>query len=289
LQAVHIGEHSVGPGWPAYIVAEIGINHNGQVDLAERLIESAKASGCNAVKFQKRTVDVVYTAAELDKPRESPYGTTNGALKYALEFGVAAYRAIDQHCQQHKIDWLASCWDEASVDFIEQFSPPCYKIASACLTDDQLLKHHRQTGRPIVLSTGMSTLAQIDHAVSVLGTQDLVLLHATSTYPSQLEELNLLVIPQLMERYAVPVGYSGHEVGLSATLAARVLGACFIERHITLDRAMWGSDQAASVEPQGFSRLVKDIRAVEIALGDGVKQVYPSEVPVMRKLRRVGL
>ena len=287
LEAVQLGDRLVGPGHPVFIVAEIGINHNGQVDLAKRLIDAAKNAGCDAVKFQKRTVAVVYSPEELARRRESPYGTTNGDLKHGLEFGQEAYIEIGEHCRQHNIAWLASCWDEASVDFIERFTPPCYKIASACLTDDHLLHHHRQTGRPIILSTGMSSLEQIDHAIEVLGTHDLVLLHATSTYPSQLEELNLRVIPQLIDRYDVPVGYSGHEVGLSASLAAVVLGACLVERHITLDRAMWGSDQAASVEPQGFARLVKDIRAVEIALGDGIKQVYASELPIMRKLRRV--
>jgi N-acetylneuraminate synthase len=174
------------------------------------------------------------------------------------------------------------------VDFIEQFGPPCYKIASASLTDDNLLRHHRKTGRPLIASTGMSTLEQIDHAVDVMGRQDLILLQATSTYPSEVEELNLRVIPRMMERYGVPVGYSGHEVGLYTTLAAMVLGACMVERHITMSRAMWGSDQAASVEPQGFARLVKDIRAVESSMGDGVKKRYDSEVPIMKKLRLVG-
>jgi len=215
--------------------------------------------------------------------------STNGDLKRGLEFGQAEYEEIDRYCREKGILWYASCWDEGSVDFIEQFNPPCYKIASACLTDDNLLRHHRRYGRPIILSTGMSTLAQIDHAVDVLGTDDLVILHSTSTYPSQIEELNLRTIQTLQERYDVPVGYSGHEVGLATSVAAVALGACMIERHVTLDRAMWGSDQAASVEPQGFWRLVKDIRGVEKALGDGVKRIWPSEIPIMNKLRRVGL
>jgi len=215
--------------------------------------------------------------------------STNGDLKRGLEFGQAEYEEIDRYCREKGILWYASCWDEGSVDFIEQFNPPCYKIASACLTDDNLLRHHRRYGRPIILSTGMSTLAQIDHAVDVLGTDDLVILHSTSTYPSQIEELNLRTIQTLQERYDVPVGYSGHEVGLATSVAAVALGACMIEWHVTLDRAMWGSDQAASVEPQGFWRLVKDIRGVEKALGDGVKRIWPSEIPIMNKLRRVGL
>jgi len=268
-------------------VAEIGINHNGDLDITRKLISAALLAGADAVKFQKRTVEVVYTPEELAKPRENPFGKTNGDLKRGLEFGYEQYRVIDGYCRLHKILWFASCWDEGSVDFIEQFEPPCYKIASASLTDDNLLKHHRQMGRPIILSTGMSTMEQIDHAVEVLGTKDLVLMHTTSTYPSKLEELNLRAMLTLKERYQVPVGYSGHEVGLSTTVAAATLGACMIERHITLDRAMWGSDQAASVEPNGFARLVRDVRAVETALGDGVKKVYASEEPIIAKLRRV--
>ena len=289
MQPVRIGNQLAGLGHPCFIVAEIGINHNGDLELAKRLIDAAASNGCNAVKFQKRTVEVVYSPEELTRPRESLFGSTNGDLKRGLEFGQAEYEEIDHYCREKGILWYASCWDEGSVDFIEQFTPPCHKIASASLTDDNLLRHHRYCGRPIILSTGMSTLEQIDHAVDVLGTDDLIILHCTSTYPSQIEELNLRTIQTLRERYDVPVGYSGHEVGLAPSVAAAALGACMIERHITLDRAMWGSDQAASVESQGFWRLIKDIRAVEKALGDGVKRVWPSEVPVMNKLRRVGL
>ncbi len=287
--SVDLGKRRVGAGEPCYVIAEIGINHNGDLAIARQLIAAAAEAGCDAVKFQKRTVDVVYSAEELARPRESPFGTTNGDLKRGLEFGREQYEAIDATCRELGIDWFASCWDEASVDFIESFSPPCFKIASASLTDDDLLRHHRRYGRPILLSTGMSTLAQIDHAVEVLGKQDLVLLHTTSTYPSKVEELNLRAITTLAERYGVPVGYSGHEVGLAPSVAAAALGACVVERHITLDRAMWGSDQSASVEPQGFARLVRDVRVLEAALGDGVKRLYDSEVPVMQKLRRVGL
>ena len=289
IPPVRIGDRFVGLGHPTFVVGEVGINHNGDLEVAKRLIGAAAASGCDAVKFQKRTIEVVYTPEELAQPRESLFGTTNGDLKRGLEFGRSEYAEIDRLCRSLGIIWFASCWDEASVDFIEAFSPPCYKIASACLTNDDLLRYHRKKNRPIILSTGMSSLQQIDHALEVLGRNDLVLLHCTSTYPSRIEELNLNVIPRLIERYAVPVGYSGHEVGLYTTLAAVVLGACVVERHITLDRAMWGSDQAASVEPQGMTRLVRDIRAVETAMGDGVKRVYESEVPVMRKLRRTGV
>jgi N-acetylneuraminate synthase len=287
-QAVKIGNRTVGPGHPCYIVAEIGINHNGDLDTAKRLIDAAVLAGCDAVKFQKRTVDVVYSAEDLARPRETPFGTTNGDLKRALELDSAAYSAIAAYCAERKIAWFASCWDEASVDFIERFKPPCYKIASASLTDDELLRHHRATGRPIVLSTGMSTIDQIDRAVGVVGRDALIVMHTTSTYPSDIKDLNLRMLGVLSERYGVPVGYSGHEVGLAPTVAAVAMGACMIERHITLDRAMWGSDQAASVEPQGVARLVRDIRAVESALGDGVKRITDAEVAVMRKLRRIG-
>lgn len=289
IDSVEIAGRAVGGDQPAFVIAEIGINHNGDLGVARKLVSAAATAGCDAVKFQKRTVDVVYSADELARPRESPFGTTNGELKRGLEFGHEDYAALDEWCQMLGIVWFASCWDEQSVDFIEGFDPPCYKIASASLTDDDLLRRHRQYGRPLILSTGMSDLGEIDHAVEVVGTDDLILLHATSTYPSQPNELNLQAIVSLRERYGVPVGYSGHEVGLATTVAARALGACVIERHITLDRAMWGSDQAASIEPFGFQRLVKDIRGVESALGDGVKVVYDSEVAVMEKLRRVGL
>ena len=287
--AVQIGERLVGPGRPVFFVAEIGINHNGDVELAKKLIAAAATSGADAVKFQKRTVDVVYSEEELARPRESPYGTTNGELKRGLELGEDEYAEIDAFCRSLGIPWFASGWDEESVDFLEAWEPPCYKIASASLTDDELLRHVASKDRPVILSTGMSTLEQIDRAVSLLDAEQLVVAHTTSTYPSSVDELNLRVIPELAARYGVPVGYSGHEVGLAPSLAAVVLGACTVERHITLDRAMWGTDQAASVEPHGIARLVKDIRNIEAALGDGVKRVYESERPVMEKLRRVGL
>jgi N-acetylneuraminate synthase len=285
---VKIGSRLVGKGQPCFVIAEIGINHNGDIDIARKLIKASKDAAADAVKFQKRTVEVVYSAEELARPRENPFGETNGDLKYGLEFGKEQYAAIDAYCRELDIMWFASCWDEGSVNFMEQFVPPCYKIASASLTDDNLLRHHRKTGRPIILSTGMSSLQEIDHAVEVLGKDDLVILHCTSTYPSKPEELNLRTIPMLQAHYGVPLGYSGHEVGLQTTVAAATLGACVAERHITLDRSMWGSDQAASIEPQGFGRMVRDIRTIETALGDGVKRVYDSEIPIREKLRRVG-
>jgi N-acetylneuraminate synthase len=248
----------------------------------------ASGAGCDAVKFQKRTIDVVYTPEELAKPRESPFGMTNGDLKRGLEFGQEEYEEIDRYCREVKIEWFASCWDEASVDFIAQFKVPCFKIASASLTDDKLLRHTRAVNKPIILSTGMSTIHEVDHAVEVLGKQNLILLHACSTYPAFYDELNLHVINVLLERYGVPVGYSGHETGLPSSVAAAVLGACIIERHITIDRSMWGSDHAASLEPNGITRLIRDIRLIEKSMGDGVKRVLEREQPIIKKLRRVG-
>jgi N-acetylneuraminate synthase len=287
--AIKIGDKLVGDGQPCYIIGEIGINHNGSLDMTRNLIAVAKNAGCDAVKFQKRTVDVVYTAEELAKPRENPFGETNGDLKRGLEFGFEHYKQIQDFCEEMEIAWFASCWDEASVDFIDQFPVPCYKIASASLTDDELIRYTRSKGKPILLSTGMSTYEEVDHAVDILGAEDLVLIHTCSAYPSYYPELNLRVIPELRKRYGVPVGYSGHETGLPSSVAAAVLGACVIERHITLDRSMWGSDQAASLEPSGLSRLVRDIRLVETSMGDGIKRVEEREVAVMKKLRRVGL
>lgn len=285
---VRLGKKALGDGHPCYIVAEIGINHNGDLDLAKRLISVAVGAGCDAVKFQKRTVDIVYTAEELSKPRESRFGATNGDLKRGLEFDLEDYQEIDRYCREVKMPWFASCWDELSVDVINRFDVPCFKIASASLTDDNLLRHTRATGRPIILSTGMSTMRQIDRAVEILGTENLILLHACSAYPAYYEELNLRVIPLLRERYCVPVGYSGHETGLPSSIAAAAMGACMIERHITLDRSMWGSDHAASLEPNGVNKLVGYVRLVEKSMGDGVKRVLEREQPVIKKLRRVG-
>jgi N-acetylneuraminate synthase len=283
---VKIGETLAGDNQPCYIIAEIGINHNGDLNLAKRLIAVASAAGCNAVKFQKRTIDRVYSATELAKPRESPFGTTNGDLKRALEFSVKDYEEIDAYCKSLDIPWLVSCWDEESLDLMQRFKLPALKIASALLTDDPLLRLTRSMDKPIILSTGMSTTAEVDHAVKVLGKKDLILLHSCSAYPAHYEELNLRVIPHMRDRYGVPIGYSGHETGIPSSVAAVVLGACCVERHITLDRAMWGTDHAASLEPNGITRLVRDIRLIEKSLGDGVKRVYESEIPVLNKLRR---
>jgi N-acetylneuraminate synthase len=290
MAEVRIQNILVGDGHPCFVVAEIGINHNGDIDTAKKLIDVAKIAGCNAVKFQKRTVDVVYKPEELAVPRESPFGKTNGDLKHGLEFGQEEYEEIDRYCRDGKMIWFASCWDEQALDFIDQFNTPCYKIASASLTDDELLRYTRQKAkdRPIILSTGMSTMDQIDHAVDVLGKDNLIILHACSTYPAYYEELNLKVIPKLRERYGVPIGYSGHETGLASSVAAACIGACLVERHITLDRSLWGTDHAASLEPSGIMRLMRDVRLVENSMGDGEKRVIEREFPIIKKLRRKG-
>jgi N-acetylneuraminate synthase len=285
---VKIKDHTLQDFETPFFIAEIGINHNGSLETAFRLIDEAKAAGFDAVKFQKRTVDIVYSAEELAKPRTSPFGETNGDLKRGLEFGKKEYDAIDQYCKANDILWFASPWDVESVRFLKQYDLPAIKIASASLTDGDLLDEAKAMGVPVLLSTGMSTLEQIDVAVKRLAGADVVLLHTTSTYPSQDDELNLAVIATLRERYKLPIGYSGHEVGVMPSVYAAVaFGACCIERHITLNRAMWGSDQAASLEPDGMRRLIKNVKLWSIAKGDGVKRLYDSEVPVMLKLRRV--
>ncbi len=285
--SIEIGGRPIGYGNPTYIIAEIGINHNGDLETAKKLIDAAVLAGCDAVKFQKRTPELCVPRDQWDIPRESPWGCLSYIeYKKRIEFGPEEYKEIDRYCSEKGIAWFASCWDEPSVDFIEQFNPACYKIASASLTDDNLLKHINERGRPMILSTGMSTMDEIRHAVSILDKDRLLIAHCTSTYPCKPEQLNLRVIQTLKQEFNCPVGYSGHEVGLQTTLAAVVLGACFVERHITLDRAMWGSDHAASVEPGGLTRLVRDIRVIEAGMGDGVKQVYDDEIPIRKKLRK---
>jgi len=286
---VKVGDKFIGEGEPVYIIAEIGINHNGSLSLAKEMIDGAVMAGCDAVKFQKRTPEICVPKDQWDFERETPWGRiTYIDYRRKVEFGFEEYLEIDGYCKQKGIDWYASPWDEEAVFFLEKFKPIMYKIASASLTDKNLLKHVNASGKPVMLSTGMSSLEEIDNAIRQLGTENLLLAQATSTYPCSLEELNLKVIQTYKEKYpGVPVGYSGHETGLATTLAAVALGANFIERHITLDRAMWGTDQAASVEITGMHRLVKDIRDVEKALGDGVKKVYESEYVNLNKLRRV--
>lgn len=284
---VSIGGRPVGPGCPIYVIAEIGINHNGDLDIARRLIDAAVLAGCDAVKFQKRTPELCVPPEQREILRETPWGImTYLDYRHRVEFGYDEYAEIDRYCKAKGIAWFTSCWDEPSVDFIKEFDPVCYKVASASLTDEQLLHHTNATGVPIMLSTGMSTMEEIRRAVALIDPNRLLIAHSTSTYPCKPEELNLRMIQTLQREFDNPIGYSGHEVGLQTTLAAVLLGACFVERHITLDRAMWGSDQAASVEPGGFMRLVRDIRTIEKALGDGIKRVYDSELPSRARLRR---
>jgi N-acetylneuraminate synthase len=285
---IMIGNQALGDGHPTYIVAEIGINHNGSLEIAKSLIDVAVKNGVDAVKFQKRTPELCVPPDQQKHMRETPWGYISYLdYRYKVEFGLNEYREIDRYCKHKNIPWFASVWDEPSVDFLQQFNPICYKIPSASLTDKSLLNRTRATGLPVILSTGMSTMQQIKDAVIGIGEENLLITHATSTYPCDPEELNLKMIRTLYEAFSCPIGYSGHEVGLIPTVVAVAMGACMVERHITLDRAMWGSDQAASVEPGGIERLVKYIRVTEQSLGDGVKRVYESELSSLRKLRRV--
>ncbi|MBA4375096.1 MAG: N-acetylneuraminate synthase [Anaerolinea sp.] len=278
----------VGDGHPAYIIAEAGINHNGDIDNAKRLIDAAKHAGVDAVKFQKRTPELCVPPEQRNQMRETPWGyITYLDYRIKTEFGEKEYDEIDRYCREKGIAWFVSVWDEEAVNFMEKYDPICYKIPSASLTDHKLLKHLRNTGRPLILSTGMSTLEQIHASVNFIGEGNLVLTHATSTYPCDPAELNLRMIDTLRKTFNCPIGYSGHEVGLVTSAVAVGLGACMVERHITLDRALWGSDQAASVEPGGFEKLVKYIRVTEMAVGDGIKKVYDSEISSLKKLRRV--
>ncbi|WP_017201645.1 N-acetylneuraminate synthase family protein [Microbacterium algeriense] len=286
---VSIGSRVIGGGRPAYVIAEIGLNHNGDVDIAKRLIDVAARAGADAVKFQKRTPEISTPEHMRDVPRETPWGLMS-YLDYRrrVEFGRAEYIEIGDHATMRGLDWFASPWDVPSVEFLEDLNVVAHKVASASLTDTELLLALRETGKPVILSTGMSTIAQIDRALDTLGTDRVVLMHATSTYPLEPEEANLRVIATLRDRYpGIPVGYSGHERGLQISLAAVAMGAVAVERHITLDRTMWGSDHAASLEPTGLEHLVRDIRVIERAVGDGVKRVFESEQAPMAKLRRV--
>ncbi len=286
---VKVGRKSIGDGENTYLIAEIGINHNGSLDNACRLIENAKVAGFDAVKFQKRTVDVVYTTEEIEQPRENFYGKTNGDLKRGLEFSHDAYSKIDKFCRDLGIDWFASPWDEASVDFLEDFGVVAHKIASASLTDKSLLEKISKTKKPVFLSTGMSTLDQINKAVDILDKSNLILLHAVSSYPVKDSDLNLSAINTLRSKFnGIPIGYSGHEVGvLPSVIAVAKFGAVCVERHITLDRAMWGSDQSASLELPGMVKMVRDIREIPKLIGTGEKEIQDIEVGPMNKLRRV--
>lgn len=286
---IKIGNRMVGDGHPAYIIAEIGINHNGQLEIAKQMIDAAVHAGVDAVKFQKRTPEIATPPEQRNQMRETPWGYISYLeYRHKVEFNEEQYCEIDRYCRERGIAWLVSVWDQPSVEFMEKFDTPAYKIPSASLTDHDLIRKARSSGKPLILSTGMSTMEQIRKGVEVAGEDNLVLMHCTSTYPCEPEELNLKMIETLRREFpTIPIGYSGHEVGLVPSAIAVALGACMVERHLTLDRAMWGSDQAASVEPVGFERLVKYIRVSESALGDGVKRVYESELSSMKRLRRV--
>ncbi len=314
VQDVYLGGVAVGRSRPCFFVAEIGINHNGSMEIAKQLIDGAAQAGAQAVKFQKRTIPLVYSAEELAKPRAVDRAvlenairrkvlskeavtrltasdfkdSTNGDLKWALEFTEAEYREIFDYAKSRGLLAFASPWDEESVDVLERLNVPCYKIASASLTNHNLLRKMRATGKPVILSTGMSTQEEVNMAVEVLGKDNLILLHTVSTYPSKEEELNLRVMTKFKIQYpTVPVGYSGHERTISPSIMAASLGAHLIERHITLNRTMFGTDQSASLEIAEFAQLIRDVRLIEQAIGDGVKTVLASEVPIREKLRKI--
>src|SRR5215510_3957194 len=286
---IKIGNRMVGDGHRVYIIAEIGINHNGDLGIAKKMIDAAVHAGADAVKFQKRTPDVATPPEQKSQMRETPWGYISYLeYRHKVEFNEEQYREIDRYCREKNINWMVSVWDESSVDFIEKFDTPVYKFPSASLTDFNLIRAAHATGKPLILSSGMSTMEQIHKGIDIAGAENLVMMHCTSTYPCEPEELNLRMVETLRKEFPNnPIGYSGHEVGLVPSAVAIALGASSIERHITLDRAMWGSDHAASVEPGGFERLVKYIRVTEASLGDGVKKVYESEKGSLKKLRRV--
>ena len=270
-----------------FFIAEIGINHNGDINIAKELIKMAKDAGCDAVKFQKRTIDIVYTKELLDSPRESPWGNTQRDQKKGLEFGLKEYRKIDRYCRELGIEWFASAWDLKSQKFLRQFNLKYNKVASAMIVYDELLKEIASEKKHTFISTGMSTIEQIDYAIDIFRKAGcpFELMYCKSTYPMNDEDANLNCIKTLKERYKCNVGYSGHEVGLAISYAATALGITSLERHITLSRAMYGSDQAASVEPSGLRMLVGAVRKIESAMGDGMVKLLESEIPIAKKLR----
>jgi len=273
-----------------FITAELGINHNGDMNITKKLIDIAKSAGCNAVKFQKRTIEKVYSKEVLDSPRDSPWGTTTREQKNGLEFSKNEYDIIDQYCKTNDIEWYASAWDIESLDFLKQYNLKYNKIASAMLTNLELIEKISQEKKHTFISTGMSTMEQIKSAVDIFRKNNcpFELQHSNSSYPMKLEEANLNCIKTLKNEFQCDVGYSGHEsVGYLVCITAVVLGATSIERHITLDRSMYGSDQSASLEPSGLQRLVRDIRGLDIIMGDGKKVIWDSEIPVMKKLRNM--
>ena len=289
MSSVKVGSKLVSEISPTYMIAEIGINHNGDLEIAKKLIDEAVKAGFDAVKFQKRTVKIVFTPEELARPRDSVFGNTNGDLKFGLEFDRSDFIEIDKHCKKSGIDWFASPWDNESLEFLQEFDVVAHKVASACLTDKELLKGMKATGKPVFLSTGMSSMDQIKTAVGLLDPENTILMHAVSVYPAKQEQLHLSWIADLKKNFPnYPIGYSGHEAGvMPSVIAVAKYGAVCDERHITLDRAMWGSDQSASLEPEGMERVVKYIRSIPIVSGGGNKQVLSEEVTILEKLLRV--
>ncbi len=286
--SIAFGNKSIGLKHPVFITAEIGINHNGDIDIAKSLIEAAANAGADAVKFQKRTPSICVPEDQRDKYRETPWGYISYfEYRERMEFDANQYFELGKHAATLGLEIFASPWDIPSLEFLIQLNHPGIKIASACLTDLELIKAVVSSQLPVIASTGMSTIVEIDKAMELLSPSSTVLCHTTSSYPCKLEELNLRMIQTLRDRFNVQVGYSGHEVGLAPSLAAVALGAVFLERHITLDRSMWGTDQSASIEPIGFRKLVRDVRAIELALGDGIKKFYDSELQPRQKLRRI--
>ncbi len=289
MGSVKVGSKLVSEISPTYMIAEIGINHNGDLEIAKKLIDEAVKAGFDAVKFQKRTLKIVFTPEELARPRDSVFGNTNGDLKFGLEFDRSDFIEIDKYCKKSGIAWFASSWDNESLEFLQEFDIVAHKVASACLTDKELLKGMKATGKPVFLSTGMSNLDQIKTAVGLLDPENTILMHAVSVYPAKQEQLHLSWIEDLKKNFSnYPIGYSGHEAGvMPSVIAVAKYGAVCVERHITLDRAMWGSDQSASLEPEGMERVVKYIRSIPIVSGGGTKHVLSEEVPILEKLRRV--
>jgi len=284
---IMLGGQTISACSPVYIIAEIGINHNGDIAIAKKLIDIASQAGCNAVKFQKRTPELCVPESHHHLPKKTPWGTmTYMEYRRRMEFSYTEYEEINHYCHLNKINWFASCWDIPSVDFIDKFNPICFKVASACLTDDQLLHHLNSKQKPVILSTGMSTMDEIHHAVSILNNDMLLIAHTTSSYPCAVEELNLKMIQTIQNKFGCLTGYSGHEKGIALTAVPVTLGARFIERHITLDKHLWGSDQKASLTPDELKSMVEMIRFVEQSLGNGIKKVYSSEKPIKAKLRK---
>jgi len=284
---IRIGNKVISEVGDVFFIGEIGINHNGSIEIAKKIIDMAVLCGVDAVKFQKRTPEICVPPKVRDRIIETPWGDmTYFEYKKRIEFGEEEYREIDEYCKRKGVVWFASAWDIPSVEFLEKFNVPCHKIPSAKLTDRELLEKVNSIGKPVILSTGMSTEEEIEKAVKVLNKVELIIMHCNSSYPAKPEELNLRYIQTLKKKFPQAIiGYSGHELGISASLVAATLGARVIERHITIDRAMWGTDQGASIEFSGLRRLVRDLKALPIWLGDGVKRVYESEFKVKEKLR----